>query len=57
MFQTPASFVILLIFLWFKLALSCFSECIVALQHLIQVLLLIINNNLQSRLLLWHSLD
>ncbi|QDA76256.1 ORF3a [Pheasant coronavirus] len=57
MVQTPASFVILLIFLWFKLALSCFSECIVALQHLIQVLLQIINNNLQSRLLLWHSLD
>nr|AZA07861.1 ORF3a [Infectious bronchitis virus] len=57
MVQTTASFVILLIFLWFKLALSCFSECIVALQHLIQVLLKIINNNLQSRLLLWHSLD
>nr|APV46167.1 ORF3a [Infectious bronchitis virus] len=57
MVQPPASFVILLIFLWFNLALSCFSECIVALQHLIQILLQIINNNLQSRLLLWHSLD
>nr|AQY61315.1 ORF3a [Infectious bronchitis virus] len=57
MIQTPTSFVILLIFLWFKLALSCFRECVVALQQLIQVLLQIINNNLRSRLLLWHSLD
>nr|ADQ57406.1 3a protein [Duck coronavirus]AEO86769.1 3a protein [Duck coronavirus] len=57
MVQTPASFVILLILLWFKLALSCFRECVVALQQLIQVLLQIINNNLRSRMLLWHSLD
>nr|AJT47897.1 3a protein [Infectious bronchitis virus] len=57
MVQTPASFVILLILLWSKLALSCFRECVVALQQLIQVLLQIINNNLRSRLLLWHSLD
>nr|AND76851.1 3a protein [Infectious bronchitis virus] len=57
MVQTPASFVTLLILLWFKLALSCFRECVVALQQLIQVLLQITNNNLRSRLLLWHSLD
>nr|AFP50195.1 3a protein [Infectious bronchitis virus]AFP50199.1 3a protein [Infectious bronchitis virus]AFP50295.1 3a protein [Infectious bronchitis virus]AFP50303.1 3a protein [Infectious bronchitis virus]AFQ31011.1 3a protein [Infectious bronchitis virus] len=47
MVQTPASFVILLIFLWFKLALSCFRECVVALQQLIQVLFQIINTNVR----------
>nr|AFY09696.1 3a protein [Infectious bronchitis virus]QAT77249.1 3a [Infectious bronchitis virus] len=57
MVQTPASFVIVLILLWFKLVLSCFRECVVTFQQLIQVLLQIINNNLRSRLLLWHSLD
>nr|ACH72805.1 3a protein [Infectious bronchitis virus] len=57
MVQTPASFVIVLILLWFKLVLSCFRECVVTLQQLIQVLLQIINNNLRSRLLLLHSLD
>nr|AMR60481.1 3a protein [Infectious bronchitis virus]AYD78150.1 3a [Infectious bronchitis virus]WBY69736.1 ORF3a [Infectious bronchitis virus] len=57
MIQTPTSFVIVLILLWFKLVLSCFRECVVALQQLIQVLLQIINNSLQSRLILWHSLD
>nr|ACJ50160.1 3a protein [Infectious bronchitis virus] len=57
MIQAPTSFVILLILLWFKLVLSCFRECVIALQLLIQVLLQIINNNLHSRLLLQHSLD
>nr|ARI46293.1 3a protein [Infectious bronchitis virus] len=57
MIQNPTSFVIVLILLWFKLALSCFIECVVALQQLIQVLLQIINNNLRSRLLLCYSLD
>nr|ADV71733.1 3a protein [Infectious bronchitis virus] len=57
MIQNPKSFLIVLVLLWCKLALSCFKECVVALQQLIQVLLQIINSNLQSRLLLWHSLD
>nr|ABG36780.1 3a protein [Infectious bronchitis virus]ADY62543.1 3a protein [Infectious bronchitis virus]AVI69520.1 3a protein [Infectious bronchitis virus]QIV13700.1 3a protein [Infectious bronchitis virus]QIV13720.1 3a protein [Infectious bronchitis virus] len=57
MIQTPTSFVILLILLWFKLVLSCFRECVITLQQLIQVLLQIINNNLQTRLFLQHSLD
>nr|QLI33794.1 3a protein [Infectious bronchitis virus] len=57
MIRTPTSFLIVLILLWCKLALSCLKECIVSLQQLIQVLLQIINSNLQSRLLLWHSLD
>nr|QYL35060.1 3a [Avian coronavirus] len=57
MLQSPTSFIIVLILLWCKLVLSCFKECVVALQQLIQVLLQIINSNLQSRLLLWHSLD
>nr|WNR61887.1 3a protein [Infectious bronchitis virus]WNR61912.1 3a protein [Infectious bronchitis virus] len=57
MIQTPTSFLIVLILLWCKLLLSCFRECVLALQQLIQVLLQIINNNLQSRLLLWYSLD
>nr|P30240.1 RecName: Full=Non-structural protein 3a; Short=ns3a; AltName: Full=Accessory protein 3a; Flags: Precursor [Avian infectious bronchitis virus (strain UK/183/66)]CAA42490.1 3a protein [Infectious bronchitis virus] len=57
MIQSPTSFLIVLILLWCKLVISCFRECIVALQQLIQVLLQIINSNLQSRLLLWHSLD
>nr|QKV27926.1 3a protein [Infectious bronchitis virus] len=57
MIQSPISFTIVLILLWFKLVLSCFRECVVSLQQLIQVLFQIINSNLQSRLLLWHSLD
>nr|AAF67541.1 3a [Infectious bronchitis virus]ADP06480.1 3a [Infectious bronchitis virus]ADP06491.1 3a [Infectious bronchitis virus] len=57
MIQSPTSFLIVLTLLWCKLALSCFKECVIALQQLIQVLLQIINSNLQSRLLLWHSLD
>nr|P30238.1 RecName: Full=Non-structural protein 3a; Short=ns3a; AltName: Full=Accessory protein 3a; Flags: Precursor [Avian infectious bronchitis virus (strain PORTUGAL/322/82)]CAA42487.1 3a protein [Infectious bronchitis virus] len=57
MIQSPTSFLIVLILLWCKLVLSCFIECLVALQQLIHVLLQIINSNLQSRLLLWHSLD
>nr|ANY59003.1 3a [Avian coronavirus] len=57
MIQTPTSFLIVLVLLWFKLALSCVRECVLALQQLIQVLLQIINNNLQSRLILWHSVD
>nr|UKR46354.1 3a protein [Avian coronavirus] len=57
MIQTPKSFLIVLILLWCKLVLSCFKECSITLQQLIQVLLQIINSNLQSRLLLWHSLD
>nr|WRY67248.1 3a protein [Infectious bronchitis virus] len=57
MIQTPTSFLIVLTLLWCKLVLSCFKECVIALQQLIQVLLQIINSNLQSRLLLWHSLD
>nr|ASU92389.1 3a [Infectious bronchitis virus] len=57
MIQNPTSFLIVLILLWCKLALSCFKECVITLQQLIQVLLQIINSNLQSRLLLWHSLD
>nr|AHB78801.1 3a protein [Infectious bronchitis virus]ANO81455.1 3a protein [Infectious bronchitis virus]QDA76229.1 ORF3a [Infectious bronchitis virus]QDA76274.1 ORF3a [Infectious bronchitis virus]QDA76283.1 ORF3a [Infectious bronchitis virus] len=57
MIQTFTSFLVLLILLWFKLALSCFRECVFALQQLIQILLQIVNNNLHSRLLLQHSLD
>nr|UXN85485.1 accessory protein 3a [Infectious bronchitis virus]UXN85495.1 accessory protein 3a [Infectious bronchitis virus]UXN85505.1 accessory protein 3a [Infectious bronchitis virus] len=57
MIQTATSFLIVLTLLWCKLALSCSKECVIALQQLIQVLLQIINSNLQSRLLLWHSLD
>nr|ACV87253.1 ORF 3a [Turkey coronavirus] len=57
MIQTPTSFLIVLTLLWCKLVLSCFSECVVALQQLIQVLLQIINSNLQPRLTLCHSLD
>nr|APY23534.1 ORF3a [Infectious bronchitis virus] len=57
MIQNPTSFLIVLVFLWFKLVLSCLRECVLALLQLIQILLQIINNNLQSRLLLWHSLD
>nr|AAF69110.1 3a protein [Infectious bronchitis virus]ADV71746.1 3a protein [Infectious bronchitis virus] len=57
MIQRPTSFLIVLIFLGCKLVLSCFKECVIALQQLIQVLLQIISNNLQSRLLLLHSLD
>nr|QYF49620.1 MAG: 3a protein [Yunnan coronavirus 1] len=57
MIQNPTSFIVVLILLWLKLVLSCFKECVLALQQLIQILLQIIDNNLQSRLLLWHSLD
>nr|ADV71809.1 3a protein [Infectious bronchitis virus] len=57
MIQSPTSFLIVLTLLWCKLALSCLRECLVALQQLIHVLLQIINSNLQSRLLLLHSLD
>nr|UOF83190.1 protein 3a [Infectious bronchitis virus]UOF83584.1 protein 3a [Infectious bronchitis virus] len=57
MVQTPTSFLIVLTLLWCKLVLSCLKECVLALLQLIQVLLQIINSNLQSRLLLWHSLD
>nr|ABQ84831.1 3a protein [Infectious bronchitis virus] len=57
MIQSPTSFLIVLIFLWCKLVLSCFREFIIALQQLIQVLLQIINSNLQTRLTLCHSLD
>nr|QDQ69122.1 3A protein [Infectious bronchitis virus] len=57
MIQSPTSFLIVLILLWCKLVLSCLNECCLALQQLIQVLIQIINSNLQSRLLLWHSLD
>nr|AFJ11177.1 ORF3a [Infectious bronchitis virus] len=57
MVQKPTSFLIVLILLWFKLVLSCFRECVLALLQLIRVLLQIINSSLQSRLLLWHSLD
>uniref|UniRef100_A0A1X9Y2Y0 Non-structural protein 3a n=7 Tax=Infectious bronchitis virus TaxID=11120 RepID=A0A1X9Y2Y0_9GAMC len=57
MIQSPTSFLIVLILLWCKLALSCFKECVITLQQIIQVLLQIINSKLQSRLLLWHSLD
>nr|WRY67218.1 3a protein [Infectious bronchitis virus]WRY67228.1 3a protein [Infectious bronchitis virus]WRY67238.1 3a protein [Infectious bronchitis virus] len=57
MIQSPTSFLIFLTFLWCKLVLSCFKECVLALLQLTQVLLQIINSNLQSRLLLWHSLD
>nr|UOF83597.1 protein 3a [Infectious bronchitis virus] len=57
MIQTPTSFLIVLTLLWCKLVLSCLKECVLALLQLIQVLLPIINSNLQSRLLLWHSLD
>nr|UZO32080.1 3a protein [Infectious bronchitis virus] len=57
MIQKPTSFIIVLIFLWLKLVLSCFKECVLVLLQLIQVLLQIINSNLQSRLLLLHSLD
>nr|WHF59060.1 3a protein [Infectious bronchitis virus] len=57
MIQSPTSFVIVLILLWCKLVLGCFKECVLALLQLIQVLFQIINSNLQSRLLLWHSLD
>nr|UOF83203.1 protein 3a [Infectious bronchitis virus]UOF83214.1 protein 3a [Infectious bronchitis virus]UOF83341.1 protein 3a [Infectious bronchitis virus]UOF83571.1 protein 3a [Infectious bronchitis virus]WRY67178.1 3a protein [Infectious bronchitis virus] len=57
MIQTPTSFLIVLTLLWCKLVLSCLKECVLALLQLIQVLLQIINSNLQSRLLLWHSLD
>nr|AAF67553.1 3a [Infectious bronchitis virus] len=57
MIQTPTSFLIGLTLLWCKIVLSCFKECVLALLQLIQVLLQIINSNLQSRLLLWHSLD
>nr|WRY67208.1 3a protein [Infectious bronchitis virus] len=57
MIQTPTSFLIVLTLLWCKLVLSCLKECFLALLQLIQVLLQIINSNLQSRLLLWHSLD
>ncbi|CAZ86709.1 3a [Infectious bronchitis virus NGA/A116E7/2006] len=57
MVLNPTSFIIVLILLWCKLVLSCFKECIIALQQLIHVLLQIINSTLQSRLSLWHSLD
>nr|WPS70764.1 accessory protein 3a [Infectious bronchitis virus] len=57
MIQKPTSFLIVLILLWFKLVLSCSRECVLALLQLIRVLLQIINSNLQSRMLLWHSLD
>ncbi|AKV63206.1 3a protein [Infectious bronchitis virus Ind-TN92-03] len=57
MIQSPTSFLIVLIFLWCKLVLSCFREFIIALQQLIQVLLQIINSNLQPSLTLCHSLD
>nr|UOT08775.1 3a protein [Infectious bronchitis virus] len=57
MIQTFTSFLVLLILLWFKLALSCFRECVFSLQQLIQILLQIVNNNVHSRLLLQHSLD
>nr|QYF49632.1 MAG: 3a protein [Henan coronavirus] len=57
MIQNPTSFLIVLILLWLKLVLSCFKECVLSLLQLIQVLLQIINSNLQSRLLLLHSLD
>nr|UKR46432.1 3a protein [Avian coronavirus] len=57
MIQKPTSFLIVLIFLWFKLVLSCLRECVLALLQLIQVLLQVINSKLQPRLLLWHSLD
>ncbi|QYF49642.1 MAG: 3a protein [Yunnan coronavirus 3] len=57
MIQNSTSFLVVLILLWLKLVLSCSKECVLALLQLIQVLLQIINNNLQSRLLLWHSLD
>nr|AAC57074.1 3a [Infectious bronchitis virus]AAC57884.1 gene 3 gene product [Infectious bronchitis virus] len=57
MIHTPISFLIVLTLLWCKLVLSCFKECVLALLQVIQVLLQIISNNLQSRLLLWHSLD
>nr|QLI34466.1 3a accessory peptide [Infectious bronchitis virus] len=57
MLQTPTSFLIVLILLWCKLVLSCIRECVITLHQLIQVLLQIISTNLQSRLILWHSLD
>nr|AEF98431.1 3a protein [Infectious bronchitis virus] len=57
MLQTPTSFLIVLILLWYKLVLSCIRECVITLHQLIQVLLQIISTNLQSRLILWHSLD
>nr|WCR75968.1 3a protein [Infectious bronchitis virus] len=57
MIQSPTSFLIVLLLLWCKLALSCFKECVTALQQLIQVLLQIINSSLQSRLTFLHSLD
>nr|WIA63858.1 3a protein [Igacovirus CA1737] len=57
MIQISTSFLIVLTLLWCKLVLSCFKECVLALLQLILVLLQIINSNLQSRLLLWHSLD
>nr|WRY67278.1 3a protein [Infectious bronchitis virus] len=57
MIQSPTSFLIVLVLLWCKLVLNCLIECLIALQQLIQVLFQIINSNLQSRLLLWHSLD
>nr|AAF67550.1 3a [Infectious bronchitis virus] len=57
MIQSPTSFLIVLILLWCKLVLGCSKECVLALLQLIQILLQIINSNLQSRLLLWHSLD
>nr|QYF49626.1 MAG: 3a protein [Yunnan coronavirus 2] len=57
MIQNPTSFLVLLILLWLKLVLSCFNECVLELLQLIQILLQLINSNLQSRLLLWHSLD
>nr|ACM45230.1 3a protein [Infectious bronchitis virus] len=57
MIQSPTSFLIVLTLLWCKLVLSCFKECVLALLQLIQVLLKVISSNLQSRLLLWHSLD
>nr|WMM65885.1 protein 3a [Infectious bronchitis virus] len=57
MIQSPTSFLIVLILLWCKLVLSCSREGIVALHQLIQIFLQIVNNNLQSRLVLRHSLD
>nr|WRY67267.1 3a protein [Infectious bronchitis virus] len=57
MIQSPTSFLIVLVLLWCKLVLNCLIEFLIALQQLIQVLFQIINSNLQSRLLLWHSLD
>nr|ABF61495.1 3a protein [Infectious bronchitis virus] len=57
MIQNPTSFLVVLILLWCKLLLSCIKECVIALHQLIQVLLQIINNNLQSRLILWYGLD